>query len=80
MTDKYKDGCFVDDNGYIRDVAAPGFGMSCKVEGDTVLLLAEEDLEAGGCEVLGEFTWYASLDELKKIGFAPRECGKVMPL
>lgn len=77
MGSKYKNGCFVDSNGYVRDVTAPGFGMTCKVEGTTVFLLGPFD-EEDGAEVLEECTFYPSLAALAEVGVHPDECGKAV--
>jgi hypothetical protein len=65
MSTPYSQGCFVDSNGYVRDVANPGYGMSCKVTGNTVELLAPPDGEPGR-EVIDECTFYASLEALAR--------------
>lgn len=71
----YEKGRFVDCNGKDRDVANPGYGMGCKVEGNTVLPLGEYDPEDGS-EVLEECTFYPTLDALSAISFRPEERGK----
>ncbi|KWD78361.1 hypothetical protein WL71_24455 [Burkholderia ubonensis] len=73
----YSQGCFVDSDGFVRDVAAPGPGMSCKVDGNKVLLLGS--FEAGdGAEVIDECTYYPTLDALKAIGFMPGTDGRAV--
>jgi hypothetical protein len=73
----YEQGCFVDDEGVVRDVANPGHGQACKVEGGIVLLCEPgEDGHFG--EVLGEFTYYPTLDALRAIGYKPNVDGKAV--
>ncbi|HAT2580744.1 TPA: hypothetical protein I8273_004806 [Aeromonas hydrophila] len=77
MVSKFNGGCFVDSNGYVRDVVEPGFGMTCKVEGKTVFLLGPFDAD-DGAEVLEECTFYPSLAALAEVGVRPDECGKAI--
>lgn len=78
-TAPYSQGCFVDSNGYVRDVANPGHGMSCKVTGNTVELLAPPDSESDR-NVIDECTFYPSLEALAAIGFKPSPNGQAVPL
>ncbi|TAM97382.1 MAG: hypothetical protein EPN45_19420 [Rhizobiaceae bacterium] len=66
----YPKGCFVDEDGFVRDVANPGPGLSCHVRDRTVMLCGRYE-EGGGAEVLGEFTYYPTLDALRAVGYAP---------
>lgn len=77
MEQKFNSGCFVDSNGYVRDVVEPGFGMTCKVEGTTVFLLGPFD-EEDGAEVLEECTLYPSLAALAEVGVRPDKCDKAV--
>lgn len=61
-------GYFVDENGRVRSVAAPGPGNVCKVDGDKVTLLGEID-PTDGREVLGEYDHFADLADLRARGF-----------
>lgn len=79
MSTQYEKGCFVDCNGNVRDVANPGYGMSCKVEGNTVLLLGGYE-PGDGWDVLEECTFYPTLDALATIGFRPDENGKAISI
>lgn len=66
----YPKGCFVDEDGFVRDVANPGPGLSCQVTDRTVMLCGSYE-EGDGAEVLGEFTYYPTLDALRRVGYAP---------
>ncbi len=58
-TSRYPKGCFVDEDGFVRDVA--NLGLSCQVTDRTVMLCGPY-VEGDGAEVLGEFTFYPTLD------------------
>lgn len=75
----YPKGCFVDEDGFVRDVANPGPGLSCQVADRTVMLCGPYE-EGDGAEVLGEFTYYPTLDALRAVGYAPGINGKVLPV
>ncbi|MBB4517275.1 hypothetical protein GGD68_006078 [Paraburkholderia fungorum] len=75
----YPKGCFVDDDGFVRDVANPGPGVSCQVTDRTVMLCGPYE-EGDGAEVLGEFTYYPTLDALRAVGYAPGINGEAVPV
>ncbi|ERJ38715.1 hypothetical protein L810_6932 [Burkholderia sp. AU4i] len=60
----------MDEDGFVRDVANPGPGLSCQVMDRTVMLCGSYQ-EGDGAEVLGEFTYYPTLDALRRVGYAP---------
>lgn len=79
MDARYAKGCFVDYDGYVRDVANPGPGQSCQVVGNTVMLLGPDD-EDDGAEVLAECTFYPTLAALAAVGWQPDVDGKAVPV
>jgi hypothetical protein len=68
--EKFTQGCFVDDDGIVRDVAAPGRDLTCVVAGGVVDLCGPF-VEGDGREVIGSYTFYPSLDSLAAAGFRP---------
>lgn len=76
ITALYSRGCFIDCNGYVRDVADPGYGTSCDVVGGIVELLSPPDDD--GRYVIDECTFYPSLNALAAIGFRPGPDGKAI--
>lgn len=79
MGHKFEQGCFVDCDGVLKDVANPGEGLTCKVEGDTVLLLGPHD-EEDGADVIGEYCFYPTIDALLAQGFKLGPDGELIPL
>lgn len=76
-TSRYPKGCFVDEDGFVRDVA--NLGLSCQVTDRTVMLCGPY-VEGDGAEVLGEFTFYPTLDALRAVGYAPGINGEAAPV
>lgn len=65
--EEFTQGCFVDDDGIVRDVAAPGRDLTCVVAGGVVDLCGPF-VEGDGREVIGSYTFYPSLDSLAAAG------------
>lgn len=80
MPDKeFTQGCFVDEDGIVRDVAAPGPGLTCIVS-DNVVDLCGPLVEGDGREIIGSYTFYPSLDSLAAQGFRPGPDGHAVEI